>query len=196
VLGVDVPRPRFSWKLRSAVRGDEQEAYEICVVDRFNSSSVLWASGRVASANHTLVEYAGVPLEPFGDYRWSVRWWSAATAAASAENAQNFTMAPEQSQWAASEWVGGGNQLRSDFSLASAPVSATLCVAGLGLAQPWLNGQRAADHAMGPQSQLYTRVLYTSYDVTAQLKAGANAMGNPHEYFWGLGCVAQMISSK
>ena len=37
-------------------------------------------------------------------------------------------MAPANASWAAAEWVGGGNQLRSEFTLRAAPVSATLMV--------------------------------------------------------------------
>ena len=56
-------------------------------------------------------------------------------------------------------------------------MSATLCLAGLGLAQPHINGRRVADHSMGPQSQLFTRVLYTTFNVTSHVRAGANALG-------------------
>ena len=30
---------------------------------------------------------------------------------------------------------------------------------------------------MGPQSQLFTRVLYTTFNVTSHVRAGANALG-------------------
>ena len=56
-------------------------------------------------------------------------------------------------------------------------MSATLCLAGLGLAQPHMNGRRVGDHSMGPQSQLFTRVLYTTFNVTSHVRAGANALG-------------------
>eukprot|EP01050_Picozoa_sp_SAG11_P006648 SAG11_NODE_524_length_8751_cov_4.292765_2_plen_161_part_00 len=143
--------------------------------------SPLPVHGKVASDTHTQVEYGGsAQLVPLGAYSWSVRWWSSAsgtTASSAFSEPQRFDMAPANTSWVGAEWVGGGNQLRTEFSLRAVPVSATLCVAGLGLAQPWLNGQRVADHALGPQSQLFTRVLYTTFDVTARVKAGQNALG-------------------
>jgi hypothetical protein len=180
-LGIDAARPRFSWMLNSTLRGDTQTAFEIKIVEQFNQTAVVWASGKVAAANHTQVEYGGSALAPLGAYSWSVRWWSSASGTSSEfSTPQRFDMAPANTSWADAEWIGGGNQLRTEFSLRSASVaSATLCVAGLGLAQPWLNGQRVSDHAMGPQSQLFTRVLYTTFDVTGRIKPGGgpNVMG-------------------
>ena len=178
-LGIDATEPRFSWKLASTLRGDTQVAYELKVIHFFGSSTV-WASGKVASATHTLVPYGGAPLAALGAFSWSVRWWSSMSGSATPSEfsvPQRFDMAATAASWAAAQWVGGGNQLRSEFTLSSAPVSATLMVAGLGLAKPFLNGKRVADHAMGPQSQLFTRVLYTTIDVTAHIRAGDNALG-------------------
>lgn len=177
-LGIEVKRPRFSWMLNSSVRGDTQAAYELTVVQQFNQSAVMWSSGKVEGQNHTQIEYGGETLAPLGAYSWRVRWWSSASGSSSNFSAsQRFDMAPASENWTAATWLGGGNQLRTEFSLSSSPVSATLCVAGLGLAQPWMNGQRVADHAMGPQSQLFARVMYTSFDVTAHTKVGSNALG-------------------
>ena len=177
-LGIDAARPRFSWMLSSSVRGDTQAAYELQVVQQFNQTVVVWSSGKVAGQNHTQVEYGGETLAPLGAYSWRVRWWSSASSDSSDFSApQRFDMAPASANWTTAAWIGGGNQLRTEFSLSSAPVSATLCVAGLGLAQPWMNGQRVGDHAMGPQSQLFSRVMYTTFDVTAHTKVGSNALG-------------------
>jgi alpha-L-rhamnosidase len=182
-LGIDAAKPRFSWQLNSTRRGDSQAAYELRVVEQFNESEVVWTSGKVASPSHTLVEYAGAAaLAPLGAYSWSVRWWSSASGGGGPSDfsaPQRVDMAPAAASWDQfAEWVGGGNQLRADFTLGGgAPVSATLCVAGLGLAKPFINGQRVGDHAMGPQSQLFTRVMYTSFDVMPHVKAGANALG-------------------
>ena len=128
VLGVDRAKPRFSWQLASAIRGDAQTAFELRVLDTSNRS-LVWLSGKTLSAEHAHVEYGAPPLEAFGGYSWAVRWWGSAAPDPSPFSApQLFTMAPQQSSWAAAEWVGGGNQLRSEFSLTSTPVSpAMIC---------------------------------------------------------------------
>ena len=184
VLGVESAHPRLSWMLNSSRRGDDQLAYRLIVTHTSSSGGALlsWDSGRIASGNRT-VAYGGRPLQPFGSYSWSVQWWSSrlGSAVASAPSElQHFTMAPVTSDWAAAEWVGGGNQLRAEFQLSPDDnvSAATLCVAGLGLAQPSLNGHSAADHSLGPQSQLFNRVLYTTYNVSALLLSGTtNALG-------------------
>ena len=67
--------------------------------------------------------------------------------------------------------------LSTAFVAKTPPLPCGPQVAGLGLAKPFLNGRRVADHAMGPQSQLFTRVMYTTFDVTAHVAAGSNALG-------------------
>ena len=55
-LGLDEPRPRFTWSLASETRGEKQSAYRI-VVSRSNET--VWDSGRVSSSETTLVAYEG-----------------------------------------------------------------------------------------------------------------------------------------
>ena len=70
-IGVDSPRPRFSWTLSSAARGVSSVAYQIVVTD---GAATAWDSAKVASdANQ--VE-CGVELKPDTAYEWKVRWWS------------------------------------------------------------------------------------------------------------------------
>jgi hypothetical protein len=55
-------------------------------------------------------------------------------------------------------WVGGGNQLRTEFSLPSQPIiSATLFIAGLGIAKASINGAAVSDHALGPWTEFTSR---------------------------------------
>ena len=52
-LGIDAPRPRLSWRLESARRGERQTAYQVLVASGVETLAKdrgdLWDSGRVAS---------------------------------------------------------------------------------------------------------------------------------------------------
>jgi alpha-L-rhamnosidase len=68
--------------------------------------------------------------------------------------------------------------LRKEFTLERKPRRATVYIAGMGLSELYLNGQKVGDHVLSPGLTDYDkRVLYVTYDVTAQLAAGANAIG-------------------
>ena len=77
---------------------------------------------------------------------------------------------------------GGAGQpavyLRREFDLPAPPVRATLRITGLGIVEPWANGRRVGDEVLAPGWTSYRhRVAVRSHDVTALLRAGANALG-------------------
>jgi alpha-L-rhamnosidase len=68
--------------------------------------------------------------------------------------------------------------LRRDFTLAKPVQRATAYVCGLGLFELRLNGQKVGDHVLEPALTEYEKhVTYVTFDVTAQLRTGANAVG-------------------
>jgi alpha-L-rhamnosidase len=78
-LGIDVERPRLSWKLHAARRGASQSAYRLQVASSpealANGDADVWDSGRVASSDSLQVAYDGPPLESRKRYHWRVRVW-------------------------------------------------------------------------------------------------------------------------
>jgi alpha-L-rhamnosidase len=67
---------------------------------------------------------------------------------------------------------------RKAFVLEKRAVSARLYVCGLGYYEAHLNGAKVGDHVLDPAFTRYDRrALYVTYDVTEQLKKGANALG-------------------
>ena len=74
-VGMDVARPRLSWKLPDGdARNVVQIAWRVRVatsLDRLAAPDV-WDSGEVAGAQSVNVEYAGPPLEPSRAYFWTV----------------------------------------------------------------------------------------------------------------------------
>ncbi|KAJ5477171.1 hypothetical protein N7539_007315 [Penicillium diatomitis] len=87
----------------------------------------------------------------------------------------------EANRWKA-VWIGDGGDkpiyLRKSFQLAKQPTHAILFASGLGHFNMSLNGQPASDHRLDPGwTNYHRRVQFTSYDVTAHLSLGANALG-------------------
>ena len=72
-LGIDVARPRFSWILESARRGQMQSAYQVLVAtDEDTLKSDIgnkWDSGKVASGESVNVVYEGKALSS-GEACW------------------------------------------------------------------------------------------------------------------------------
>ncbi|MBN2666015.1 MAG: alpha-rhamnosidase, partial [Bacteroidales bacterium] len=76
-VGLDVPNPRLSWKLRADGYNVIQSAYSVRVATspRFSSSSIVWQSGKMTSDESVLIRYAGKDLKPGQRYYWQVRVW-------------------------------------------------------------------------------------------------------------------------
>src|SRR6201996_1069893 len=70
-LGVDEPRPAFSWKLAATSPGRSQQPSR-CPVRPASGGEPVWDSGRVADPGHHEVIYAGAPLDPSTRYTWDL----------------------------------------------------------------------------------------------------------------------------
>ncbi len=68
--------------------------------------------------------------------------------------------------------------LRKEFSTQNGLKRATVHVSGLGQYELSVNGSRVGDYMLAPGWSFYPKtVLYDTYDVTRQIKSGANAIG-------------------
>ena len=78
-LGIDAPRPRLSWVLRSDRRGEKQTAYQVLAAGSLDRLSVdqgdVWDSGKVESAQSVHVVYEGPELASGQRVYWKVRVW-------------------------------------------------------------------------------------------------------------------------
>jgi alpha-L-rhamnosidase len=78
-IGIDTPKPTFSWISDAATPNWTQSAYEILVdpnVDNLRAGkAATWDSGRIASSESLDIGYAGVPLKPQQSYAWKVITW-------------------------------------------------------------------------------------------------------------------------
>ena len=114
---------------------------------------------------------------------WRTQWEAAVTAETKGVKrsfpwltGQGFTM---WEHLAAAKPVYDSSPLfRKEFAVDRKVMRATLFICGLGYYEAFLNGKRIGDHMLDPAWTAYQkRAFYVTYDVTAQLRSGANALG-------------------
>jgi len=177
-LGVDTPKPRFSWVLEHGERAQGQSYYEILVSSKANADEGdLWASEKVDSADSSQVVYAGKALRSGCTYYWRIRYWDKDGRQGPFSQVARFdTGLFSRDDWR-SKWIGGKNQLRKEFELAKKAVRARAYVCGLGYSELRLNGHKVGRNVLDPAWTTYDkRVLYDTYDVTGYLQPGRNAV--------------------
>ncbi len=111
-LGIDVARPRFSWILESARRGQMQSAYQVLVAtDEDTLKSDIgnkWDSGKVASGKSVNVVYEGKALSSGEACWWKVRCWDKDGKVSAWSKPATFEMGLlSQEDWQG-EWIGAG----------------------------------------------------------------------------------------
>ncbi|UKT65390.1 glycoside hydrolase family 78 protein [Pedobacter mucosus] len=187
-IGVDNAAPRLSWLMLDSRKGALQSAYRIIIgLDSLQLSSkqgIQWDSGKVLSAN-SLITYRGRALNPFTKYYWRLELWDK-------DNKPGIAVVSsfEMGMMGMENWKGTWISDNKDINTLPAPYfrkvfqptkqikSARAYIAAAGLYELYLNGKKVGDHRLDP---MYTRFdrrnLYVSYDVTANLKQGNNAVG-------------------
>lgn len=203
---IDLPRPRFSWKLRSDRRGDHQTAYQVIVSSEkeFAEKEIgdFWDSGKVRGGSTTQIPYLGEELLSCQTYYWRVRWWNAADEASPfSETAEfktgfmgnskfkaNWISLPEPEHFLAEKTVLLGEEepenihykaiyLRKEFRGKGRAGKATVYICGLGHYLLYLNGQRIGQKVLDPAwSDYHQSAFYSAYDVT-ELISENNAVG-------------------
>src|SRR5262245_14045464 len=192
-MGIDVARPRFSWKLLSTVRNTVQTAYQLQVgisrEDLGRRPGSLWDSGRIGSDNSVFVDYAGPALASHTRYSWRVRVWDANGHVSDWSPAAWWETGLLKSEDWTAQWIGPAASpgdslpspsplLRRAFQVKGVVRSARVYATSLGVYELELNGQRIGDQLFTPGWTSYRRRLqYQTYDVTALLRSGSNVIG-------------------
>ena len=189
LLGTDATHPRISWRLVSNRRHVLQTAYQIQVFIE-DTESPLWDSGRVASDASVLIPYEGPPLSSRTRYTYQVRAWNQyGEETAWSEPAWWETALLSEQEWSAS-WITPAAEaidpdaeaaflLRRAFETEPRDIeSARIYATAAGVYSLYLNGVKVGDEAFAPGWTSYThRLQYQTYDVTALVREGANALG-------------------
>jgi alpha-L-rhamnosidase len=177
-IGVDTPRPRFSWVLEHSERGQGQTAYEIVVsTSAAAENGDFWQSGKVNSADSTQVIYAGKPLAGGRTYYWKIRYYDKSGRMSPFSRVARFdTGLFSRDDWRG-VWIGGKNELRKEFRLEGKVARARAYICGLGYYEFRVNGHKVGRSVLDPAWTTYEkRALYVTYDITGHLETGANAL--------------------
>lgn len=196
-VGIDVLQPRLSWQLKSDRKNVTQTAYRIWVASSKAlldaGTPDLWNSGKVASDQSVLVAYNGKPLITNGNCFWKVQVFSNKNDSAWSTTDQWSMGLLHPGDWKA-KWIGydqaspwdsvtqwsrlSARYFRKGFTVQQKIKTAVLHIAGLGLYECYLNGKKIGDQVLAPVPTDYRKsVLYNSFDVSAGLTGGKNAIG-------------------
>ncbi len=187
-IGVDELHPRLAWMMQDARKGARQTAYRVSV-DRDSlgltqGKAGIWDTKKVSSSDNRL-NYKGAALVPFTKYYWRVEVWDSAGQVVSSDISTFETGMMRMENWRGT-WISDGIDIhkreapyfRRVFKPKGKIKSARAYIAAAGLYELYLNGSKVGNHRLDP---MYTRFdrrnLYVSYDVTANLQAGSNAIG-------------------
>ncbi|MDR0712238.1 MAG: family 78 glycoside hydrolase catalytic domain [Prevotellaceae bacterium] len=196
--GIGASTPRFSWEIVSSDVNVAQTVYHILVASSAEKLAAdegdVWSSGEVKSAQSVLVSYAGSPLQSKTNFFWKVKVSTNKGASAWSEANRFSTGMYGNGDWQA-QWIGldrsfpwdsetqwsrlSARYLRKEFSASKKAVkSAKIYIAGMGLYELYVNGQKVGDQALAPVPTDYRRsVTYNTFDVTPMLTGGKNAIG-------------------
>ena len=192
-LGIDVERPRLSWRLISEARGAMQSAYRIQVAESEEAlqsgEDLLWDTGKVDSDRSIHHAYDGPALEARQRYFWRVRTWDEGGEATGWSAPAWWEMGLlEPSDWEA-QWIEpafeedstasqSSPMLRTDFAVDGELASARLYVTAHGLYEMHLNGERVGTQLFTPGwTSYHERLQYQTFDVGDLLQQGENTLG-------------------
>lgn len=205
-VGIDANQPRLSWQFEAAqvgLRSLHQTAYQVLVANskEFLAGADLWDSGKVDTDQSNHVVYAGSPLSTGQQCWWQVRVWdnNGEVSAYSAPASWEMGLL-HNADWQG-EWIGLAPQtqqydqqdqqllhenpgftpspyLRTVTPLTQPVRKARLYITARGLYEAHINGQRIGNAFFTPGWTDYAhRIQYQTYDVSAQLQEGENAIG-------------------
>jgi alpha-L-rhamnosidase len=187
-LGIPTAEPRFSWKLASGKNQVTQIAYTLQIAPHEDFSGEVLDSGPVVSGQSHLALFQGARFPSSARYYWRVKvqdnygeespWsetaWFETSLLDSGEWKAVFISAEDENAGASS----AGTLLRKEFTLTKKIQSARLYAAAKGVYEAYCNGVRVGDEVLSPGFTEYgQRILYQTYDLTALLKSGPNALG-------------------
>ena len=181
--GIDTDTPRFSWQITSNQQDVKQTAYQIIVCD---DKGEIWNTGKVESDQQLWLRYAGKKLQSNTTCTWKLKVWTTAGESEwSGDECFSIGLLNE-GKWSG-YWIGlerllpgeepgmhtrmAARYLRKKFQLKNKQVKrATAYVAGIGLHEFYVNGQRIGDGVLQPVPSDYRKTIYyNTYDITSNL---------------------------
>ena len=183
-LGIDTAEPRFSWQITSDKKDVRQTAYQIVVCD---DQGEVWNTGKVESDQQLWIPYAGKKLTSGTFCTWKVKVWTTAGESAWSSDECFSIGLLDEGKWRG-YWIGlekllpgeergmhtrmAARYLRKEYQLKDKEIKrATAYVAGIGLHEFYVNGQRMGDGVLQPVPSDYRKTIYyNTYDITESIE--------------------------
>jgi alpha-L-rhamnosidase len=169
-------------EIAAFLRAGKNEVEIDVVSHRAEKASELSPAALAASVHITDAD--GTEERLISDDRWQARksdsdTWQNAQAVGPLSTAFGIGTDRQQAIAGPDRVATDASLLRKEFSVPSAVRSARLTITALGAYHAFLNGQSIAPNTLlAPGwTDFHKRVQYQTYDVTAMLRAGANAIG-------------------
>ena len=113
-VGMDIRKPRFSWKIVSEERDVMQVAYRIIVSESEkkmgDEGTTVWDSGIINSNRNVNVEYEGKTLESNKNYYWKVIVWFDSEKSLHSKIARFTTGILDGNEWQA-KWITAEDEI-------------------------------------------------------------------------------------
>ncbi len=186
--GIDVQKPRFSWKIISKERGIYQQSYRIIVGKKLseikNKNGECWDSEITKSDNTVNIEYNGTKLESNTDYFWRVLTVLTDGTAVWSSPAIFHTGLFNKTDWKA-KWITTEEEIehasplfRKKFKIEKEINQAFAFTTAGGNYEFYINGEKVGERVLEPAITDYKKtVLYSAFDVTELLQKGENVAG-------------------
>lgn len=195
-LGIDIRHPRLGWRIESDEQNVMQTAYHILVASSpellAQGKGDCWDSGKVKTDASQWITYQGETLKRNTPYYWKVKVYTHTNETDWSEPASWSMGLLNEADWQG-QWIGldrpapgdsetqwsrlAARYLRKEFALTKEVKRATVHIAGMGLYELFINGQRIGEQVLAPAPTDYRKtILYNTYDVTSQLQK-ENAIG-------------------
>ena len=185
-MGIDSPRPGFSWMLESDSFGVYQQYYRLQVAEDSPDFDrcLYWDSGEIVSDDSVNVRYGGPKLKPVTRYYYRVMA-GAGTETAVSIPAYFQTGLMSSENWKA-KWISppfhekrkeqkSVYYLRGDFECRTGMKRAVIYASAQGVYEIRINGRRISDRLFAPGFTSYKkRIQYQAYDVGEYLNPGEN----------------------
>jgi alpha-L-rhamnosidase len=189
-MGVSVAAPRFTWQ-SPWTDGAHQVAARVQVARTPDFDERIWDSGMRTTGDLRIV-YSGLPLAGGERYYWRVASWDAQGTRSPWSSPSWWSQGPgTAAEWRGASWISAtappappqrfdpaddprrAPAFRHPFTVpAGTPIAwATATVAGLGLADVWLDGEPIGPNVLDPATADFSMTVpYVEHDITARLR--------------------------
>jgi alpha-L-rhamnosidase len=217
--GIDIEKPKFSWRLAAAGRGIKQTAYEVKVFAGKKEGWKVWDTGKIPSEQSIDIQYHGEALRPSTRYYWEVSVWDNRGNKSTSSEPAYFETGLMHTGWIGAQWIKASSRygetcvtqndspgipiFRKEFDAKNAVKSTKLYTTALGVYDVFINGTRVGtilpdgttryDELKPGWTDYFKEVFYLSYDVTPLVRQGDNAIGAQLASGWWAGAIAHGI---